>query len=381
MKTKLLIFLALLLAATSCSTAEPTIEPVETVLPSASPTNTSMPKPTETTENLLELPTPIVGTVALDFADRPCSASWSNNGEYLPCPGNLKEISGGYVDRFDTILIEGNIHLNQPGLLTIPAQKNSIFYAIFGKYPPFTVQPGDRFQAVLTCANNHPNCDVSFSLEYYTSGNTVLQIPDAKWDKHYDPEGSYIYADASLDALAGQTVQFLLTVRDNGDADDNYAVWIMPHIARLGSAATDAIPPHQLNVTNIEMVNVSGIADMSSAPPYLYDDHPPGSPASVVLFDLDSDMFFTVSTKNTHPDFTLDVYPGQYYVMAYSYGVGDVPYVSGAFTGVEPSCGQPMAVLNVLADTPVTNLIINDWNWSCGGTAGRLEKPEEISLP
>ncbi len=381
MKTKLLIFLELLLAAASCSTAEPTIEPVETVLPSASPTNTSMPKPTETTENLLELPTPIVGTVALDFADRPCSASWSNNGEYLPCPGNLEEISGGYADRFDSIVIEGNIHLNQPGLLTIPAQKRSVFYAIFGKYPPFTVQPGDRFQAVLTCANSHPNCNVSFSLEYYASGNTVLQIPDAKWDKQYDPEGSYIYADASLDALAGQTVQFLLTVRDNGDADDDYAVWIMPHIARLGSAATDAIPPHQLNITNIEMVKVTGIVDMGSAPPYLYDDHPPGSPASVVLFDLDSDMFFTVSTKNTHPDFTLDVYPGQYYIMAYSYGVGDVPYVSGTFTGVEPSCGLPMAVLNVLPDTPVVNLMINDWNWSCGGTAERLEKPEEISLP
>ena len=381
MKTKFLIFLALLLAASSCSTAEPTIEPVETVLPSASPANTSMPKPAETTENLLELPTPIVGTVALDFADRPCSASWSNNGEYLPCPGNLEEISGGNADRFDSIVIEGNIHLNQPGLLTIPAQKSSVFYAIFGKYPPFTVQPGDRFQAVLTCANNYPNCDVSFSLEYYASGNTVLQIPDAKWDKQYDPEGSYIYADASLDALAGQTVQFLLTVSDNGDADDDYAVWIMPHIARLGSAATDAIPPHQLNITNIEMVKVTGIVDMSSAPPYLYDDHPPGSPASVVLFDLDSDMFFTVSTKNTHPDFTLDVYPGQYYVMAYSYGVGDVPYVSGTFTGVEPSCGLPMAVLNVLPDTPVVNLMINDWNWSCGGTAKRLEKPEEISLP
>jgi hypothetical protein len=323
----------------------------------------------------------MVGTVALDFADQPCSASWSNNGEYLPCPGNLEEIIGGYADRFDMVVIEGNIHINQPGLLTIPAQKGSGYYAIFGKYPPFTVQPGDRFQAVLACADGHPNCDVSFSLEYFISGSTVLQVPDAKWNKQYEPEGSYIYANVNLDPLAGQTVQFLLTVRDNGAADDDFAVWIMPHIARLGSAATDAIPPHQLNVTNIKMVNVAGIVDMSSAPPYLYDDHPPGSPASVVLFDLNSDMFYTVSTKNTHPDFSVDVYPGQYYALAYSYGVEGVAYVSGAFTGVEPSCGQPMTVLNVLPDTPITNLVINDWNWSCGGTAERLEKPEEVSLP
>jgi hypothetical protein len=381
MKTKLLLFSAILLAAASCSTAEPTIEPVDTALPLASSADTAVPESVKSNGNLLELPTPVVGTVALDFSERPCSASWSNNGEYLPCPGNMDKISSGYADRFDAIVIEGNIHINQPGLLTIPAQKDSGFYAIFGKYPPFTVQPGDRFQAVLACAEDHPNCDVSFSLEYYASGSTVLQVPDAKWDKQYDPKGSYIYADASLDPLAGQTVQFQLTIRDNEDADDDYAVWIMPHIARLGSAATDAIPPHQLNVTNIEMVNVSGIVDMSSAPPYLYDDHPPGSPASVVLFDVDSDMFFNVSTKNTHPYFSLDVYPGQYYVLAYSFGVEDVPYVSGAFTGMEPSCGQPMAVLNVLPDTPVTNLVINDWNWSCGGTAERLEKPEEISIP
>jgi len=381
MKTEPLFFIIILLAAASCSPAEPAIKPMETALPSEPLTGTAAPELPKNDENQLELPTPVVGTVALDFSKQPCSASWSNNGEYLPCPGNLEEISSGYADRFDSILIEGEIHINQPGLLTIPAQKNSGYYAIFGKYPPFTVQPGDRFQAVLTCADGHTNCDVSFSLEYYASGNTVLQVPDAKWEKQYDPEGYYIYADASLDPLAGQTVQFLLTVRDNGNADDDYAVWIIPHIARLGSAATDAIPPHQLNVTNIKMVNVAGIVEMSSAPPYLYDDHPPGSPASVVLFDLNSDMFFTVSTKKTHPDFSLDVYPGQYYALAYSYGVGDVPYVSGAFTGVDPSCGQQMAVLNVLPDTPVINLVINDWNWSCGGTVERLEKPEEVSLP
>jgi len=381
MKPKLIIFFTILLTAASCSTTEPTPELDDQIIPTTSSTDIPTPEPTENYGNLLALPTPIVGTVALDFSERPCSASWSNSGEYLPCPGSLEEISGGYADRFDTIVIEGNIHINQPGLLTIPAQNDSIFYAIFGKYPPFTVQPDDHFQSILACEEGYPNCDVSFSLEYLTSGNAILQVPGAKWNKQVDPGGSYIYADANLDPLAGQTVQFVLTVRDNGDADSDHAVWIMPHIARLSSAATDAIPPHQLNVTNIKLVNISGFVDMSSAPPYLYDDHPPGSPASVVLFDLDSDMFFTASTMNTHPYFSLDVDPGQYYVLAYSFGVQDVPYVSGAFTGVDPSCGQPMAVLNVLPDTPITNLVINDWNWSCEGTAERLEKPEDVSIP
>jgi len=380
-KTKLMFLFAILFAAASCSSTEPSPESVDLIIPTGISIDLPTPEPTENSGNLLKLPTPVVGTVALDFSERPCSASWSNNGEYLPCPGNLGEISGGYANRFDSIVIEGNILINQPGLLTIPAQKDSGFYAIFGKYPPFTVQPGDHFLAVLACAEGFPNCDVSFSLEYFTSGNSILQVPGAKWNKQVDPTGSYIYADANLDPLAGQTVQFLLTVRDNDDADGDHAVWIMPHIVRLGSAATDAIPPNQLNMSNIEVVNISGIVDMSSAPPYLYDDHPPGSPASVVLFDLDSDMFFTVSTMNTHPYFSLDVFPGQYYAVAYSYGVGDIPYVSGAFTGVDPSCGQPMAVLNVLPAKPITNLMINDWNWSCKGTAERMEKPEEVSLP
>jgi hypothetical protein len=380
-KSKHFIFLITFFVATSCTPLETTVEPADTALPSALPVNSTADVLPDSTENLLELPSPIVGTVALDFTDLVCNASWSNNGELLPCSGNLEEISSGYAGRFDTVIIEGDIHIHQPGLLTIPAQKGSGYYAIFGKYPPFTVQAGDRFQAVLTCAVNSPNCDVSFSLEYYASSNTVLQVPDAQWDKQYDPMGDYIYADTSLDSLAGQTVQFLLAVRDNGDAAGDYAAWIMPQIARHGSAATDAIPPHQLKTTNVEMVNVTGTVDMSSAPPYLYDDHPPGSPASVVLFDLNSEMFFTVSTKNTHPDFSLEVYPGQFLVMAYSYGVGDIPYVSGAYTGIDPSCGQSMAVLNVLPDTPVTNLVINDWNWSCSGTADRVEKPDEVSLP
>ena len=364
----------------SCTSPQP-VEVQNDIDTLAEPTAKNTMAPTnDSEEKLLELPTPIVGTVALDFSERPCSASWSNNGEYLPCPGNLNDISGGYADHFDQVVIEGNILINQPGLLTIPAQEESSYYAIFGKYPPFTVQTGDHFQAVLACADQHTECDVDFSLEYFNTDNTVSQVPGAKWNKKFDPEGTYIYADANLESLAGKTVQFLLTVRDNGTAADDYAVWIMPHIARL-SAGTDAIPPNQLDLTTVEQVQVLGVVDMSSAPPYLYDDHPPGSQSTVVLFDLNSEKFYSVSNQPEDLSFSMDVYPGQYYALAFSYGIGDIPYVTGAYTGNNPSCGQAMAVLNVLPDTPVKNLSINDWNWSCGGTAERLEKPEEVSLP
>jgi len=330
---------------------------------------------------LLELPTPIPGTVALDFSAKPCSASWSNNGEYLPCPGNLDAISGGYADRFDEIVIDGNITIQQPGLLTIPAQPESPFQAIFGKYPPFTVMDGDRFQAVLACGHGYPACDADVALEFYNASGQIEKIPGADWQVTANGEGIYIYADADLSSLTGRTVQFSLAVRDNGNPAGAHIAWIMPHIARLGGAATDAIPPNQLQITQIEAVQVSGLVDMQSAPPYLYDDHPPGSPAAVVLFDVNSDMWYTTETSSESATFTIEVLPGEYYLLAYSYGVGDIPYVEGAYTGINPSCGNAMAVLQVLADKPVQDVIINDWNWSCEGTAQRLAKPEEVPLP
>jgi len=359
--------------------------------PAATPSDVSTEIPPATTEIsasaqsdervLLELPTPIPGTVALDFSAKPCSASWSNNGEYLPCPGNLDEITGGYADRFDEIVINGNILIEQPGLLSIPAQPESPFQAIFGKYPPFTVMDGDRFQAVLACEDGYPTCDADLALEHYNSNGQLVQIPNAGWQITASEEGRYIYAETDLSMLAGRTVQFSLSVRENGNAADDHVVWIQPHIARLGGAATDAISANQKEITQIDAVQVSGIVDMRSAPPYLFDDHPPGSPAAVVFFDINSTMWYTTETIADSAAFTIKVMPGEYYALAYSYGVGDIPYVESAYTGIDPSCGNAMAVLQVLADKPLENVKINDWNWSCEGSTKRLAKPDEVALP
>jgi len=330
---------------------------------------------------LLTFPTPIPGTIAFEFAEKPCSASWSNNGEYLPCPGDINNIKGGYVDRFDEILIDGNIAIQQPGLLTIPAQKDSVYYAIFGKYSPFTVMEGDRFQAVLACAHGYPACDADVSLEYYNENMRLDNIPGASWHITSHLEESTVVADTDLSFLAGQTIQFSLTVRDNGNADDDFIAWIYPVITRIGGAATDAVPPHQLEITNIEPVAVSGMVDMKSAPPYLYDDHPLGSPAAIVFFDAHSEQWVSTKTASGNAQFSTNLYPGAYYVIAYAMGVEGTPYVSAAYTGISPSCGNEPALLQVVADKPISNISINDWNWICGGNAYRPDKPEEVPLP
>ncbi|MDO9546162.1 MAG: hypothetical protein Q7J07_05375, partial [Pelolinea sp.] len=207
MKINFFLMTAILLFSISCASSEAIPTQNNTDILTEFPSETALATTGEISGTLLQLPTPIIGTVALDFSERPCSAAWSNNGEYLPCPGDLEDIKGGYANRFEQVVIEGNIHIDQPGLLTIPAQKGSGYYAIFGKYPPFTVQSGDHFQAVLACADSHPDCDVNFSLEYTNPDNTIQQVAGAKWNKIFDPENSYIYANVNLDTLAGKTIQ------------------------------------------------------------------------------------------------------------------------------------------------------------------------------
>jgi hypothetical protein len=267
------------------------------------------------TVQIFALPQLDPNTVSFDFSDRVCKAAWSNNGEYLPCPGNPDDHAGGYTNRLDSFKINGNRQVEVPALLTIPAQAESKFGGIFGQYPPYTIQSGDRFLAKLACKEGYPACDAVFSLEYFTSDNRVEQVPDAKWDVAYDSNGGYIDADISLDILAGQTLQFLLVVRDNGNPEDDYGLWIQPHIQGNKPEET---PSHQEKVTITETVAVSGTVDMSSAPPYLYDDHPPGSDVTVVLSNAGAPQWYWVSTKGTHPEFKLEVVPGSYYVHAYA---------------------------------------------------------------
>jgi hypothetical protein len=100
------------------------------------------------------------------------------------------------------------------------------YETISGKYPAFTVQKGDRFRAVLDC-KEHTFCDVDFVLNFSTEkGSAGL----ANWRHIFTDEP--VVVDYSLDAIAGQTVQFTLAVQTRGNPVEAYAVWIAPHIYR-----------------------------------------------------------------------------------------------------------------------------------------------------
>lgn len=205
----------------------PTVLPTATVTYIA-PTRTSTPTLTVTplppTPDLktIGLPSEPAGSVALDFVAQMCDAQWYTEGGSLPCPGDASQADSGYVMRIDKDV--PGVSIGFPMLLTYPPV---VHYAtISSKYPPFTVQKGDRFRAVMTC-EEHSYCDVMYLFNYF---NHFGRFRLAQW--HYLFTDKPLVVDYSLDNIAGQTVQFDLAVEVKGNRPDMYAVWVAPHIYR-----------------------------------------------------------------------------------------------------------------------------------------------------
>lgn len=201
------------------STEDPTQPPTQTPVP----TSTATPVPTPDL-SLIGLPAEAPGTTALDFAAAVCDATWFNASQQLPCPGDDSQSSTGYV-----MGLSGETQGLPSAISMILAYPPQVTYeTIFSKYPPFVVEKGDRFRAVLAC-KLHTFCDVEFSLEYF-DGKVKNGI--ANWPYRFS--AAPLVMDYPLDGIAGKTVQFGLAVRGNGIRTEAYAVWIDPHIYRPG---------------------------------------------------------------------------------------------------------------------------------------------------
>jgi len=207
------------LATQTISITETVTQPASTATPIPTATITSSPTPDL---GLIGLPTEEDGTQVFDFVEKMCEAQWSNRGLDLPCPGNGAQSSAGYVMQLDGRAQDLPSNMNI--LLTYTPQEK--YETIFGEYPAFTVQKGDRFRAVLAC-KEHTFCDVEFALNFSNEkGSAGL----TNWKHIFIDEP--IVVDYPLDGIAGQTVQFTLAVRSRGNPVEAYAVWIAPHIYR-----------------------------------------------------------------------------------------------------------------------------------------------------
>lgn len=162
-----------------------------------------------------------------DFLDKYCDAEWSTDAQSLPCPGTDGDTKGFVMVMNSPKMENGNTQ--NKGLITHPQiVKNGM---ITGKYPGFTVQSGDRFQAWINCLYKANDCNMIIKLQYQIGNGTIQTL--GQWNEVY--EGQYYAVNVDLSALSGQKVKFILTVLANGSAHEDYALWIAPRITRLSA--------------------------------------------------------------------------------------------------------------------------------------------------
>jgi len=165
------------------------------------------------------------GTTAYDFVENFCSAQWFTSAGQQPCPGTQNS-PDGYVLKQDSPLPETGATSSVPGLLVSPQQVYNGY--IQGVYPAFTVQNGDRFQATVGCQSGHPNCYVTYRLDYRVGSGPIRTF----WIFRERYEGRVYQADLNLSSLAGQSVEFRLTVDAYGSPTDDHSYWIGARIFR-----------------------------------------------------------------------------------------------------------------------------------------------------
>jgi hypothetical protein len=221
-RTRLL--LSMIFLACGCATRPVT---ATSSAPDASPTS-----PLAPTSEAVGTSTPDAGpppshamanNVAFDFGTHLCSATWSNNGVHLPCPGEDAASSpNGFVGLRDPN--ELGLKLAIPVILTYPAQNT--FEGIFGRFPAYQVQRGDQFYTHMDCLPDAA-CDVEFGIEYYDQDGTYHSGFAAQRMQGSDPMEEFI---VDLSPLADQLIELVLVVRPLSDRASAYAVWIGPVI-------------------------------------------------------------------------------------------------------------------------------------------------------
>jgi hypothetical protein len=161
------------------------------------------------------------------FTGRAGEAKWSTGAGTLTFPGKAGDYAKGYVLVDPTPTREGGGKDNEPGLITVPNNSGSIY--IIGIYPDIVVKSGDVFQATIMCEGGATKCSVDMGLNYRI-GNNGTMTNLAVWDQSYDGKMDTVKVD--LSALAGQTVQFILAVRQGNSTEQMNALWLHPAIYR-----------------------------------------------------------------------------------------------------------------------------------------------------
>jgi hypothetical protein len=170
--------------------------------------------------------TEVRGTYAFDFAVNYCLARWSSGvTSGLPCPGN-EDSFNGFISLLDNPRLESTFE-NELTLWAFPNPVDGGY--ISGEYPAFFVREGDRFRAWVGCLYESAGCQVTFRLDYRIGDGPITTF--SEWKEVYDEQITDINID--LSSLAGQNVEFALTVIGYGERpENNNAFWFVPRIVR-----------------------------------------------------------------------------------------------------------------------------------------------------
>lgn len=162
----------------------------------------------------------------LDFVHNMCAMQWRSNAGTLPCPSARQDFANGSIYKVDNPKLEGGYQEDEPAIITIPANGSNGF--ISGRYPTLNIQNGDIFRALIGCLYGSPNCNVQYQVSYIANGGNETSL--GTWNEILDGEWQNI--DIDLSFLAGQSVELILTVRNNGASADDRAYWVVPRIER-----------------------------------------------------------------------------------------------------------------------------------------------------
>jgi hypothetical protein len=164
--------------------------------------------------------------VAFNFANNYCSAAWSTPEGLLDCPGAETEMDSGFVLLYENPVLETARADNEPAILTFPNDGRG--GSISGIFPAFRVRRGDHFKTIIGCFYDSFDCNVTFQLNASVEGGPFENLDT--WTEVYDNHFARVNLD--LSSLAGKSVEFMLTVLNNGDSQDDWAFWLYPVIVR-----------------------------------------------------------------------------------------------------------------------------------------------------
>jgi hypothetical protein len=165
--------------------------------------------------------------IAYEFISILCAANWvSTDYGTLDCPSSGIDTARGFVTVQPNPILEDGTISDKPAIITFPSQTSN--GVISGTYPAFKIKDGDHFITEIGCLYECTTCNVKFYLNYIIDSGSLENL--GKWTVTYSRHGRKI--DIDLSPLAGESVELILTVTNNGTSGDDWAYWLMPAVYR-----------------------------------------------------------------------------------------------------------------------------------------------------